>query len=84
MFSLTAEEARKQVRPDIILSGGIPATVFGERSSDDGFVRTVRRCLDLRQMSSRLFLAAGDQVPTDAPLHRIEMLPELVEKYGRY
>ena len=29
-------------------------------------------------------LAAGDQVPTDAPLGRIAMLPELVDKYGRY
>jgi hypothetical protein len=29
-------------------------------------------------------MAAGDQVPTDAPWERIAMLPELVERYGKY
>jgi hypothetical protein len=29
-------------------------------------------------------MAAGDQVPTDAPFHRIAMLSELVAQYGRY
>jgi hypothetical protein len=29
-------------------------------------------------------MAAGDQVPPDAPWHRIAMLPELVAKYGGY
>jgi len=29
-------------------------------------------------------MAAGDQVPTDASYHRIALLPELVEKYGKY
>jgi hypothetical protein len=28
--------------------------------------------------------AAGDQVPIDAPWHRIEMLNDLVERYGQY
>jgi hypothetical protein len=29
-------------------------------------------------------MAAGDQVPPDAPFHRIAMLKELVEKDGRF
>jgi hypothetical protein len=29
-------------------------------------------------------MAAGDQVPTDAPYHRIAMLPELVTQHGGY
>ena len=30
-----------------------------------------------------VFMAAGDQVPTDAAHARIAMLPELVDKFGR-
>ncbi len=84
MFALTPEEARKQAGPDIILSGGIPATVFGSQGSDDEFVAAVIRWLELRKVSPRLLLAAGDQVPTDTSLDRIRMLGELVERYGRY
>jgi len=47
-------------------------------------VDCVKRWLDTRLASPRLIMAAGDQVPTDAPFHRIAMLPELVEKYGKY
>ena len=84
MFALTPGEARRQAGPDIILSGGIPATVFGSQGSDEEFVEAVMRWLELKKVSPRLFLAAGDQVPTDAPLHRIRILGELVERYGRY
>ena len=84
MFSLTPEEARREAGSDIILSGGLPATIFGMHGSDDAFVDSVRRWLDLRYLSPRLLLAAGDQVPIDAPQSRIKMLPELVERYGVY
>lgn len=84
MFSLTPEKARQQAGSDIILSGGIPATVFGAQGTDAEFVESVKSWLAIRHMSPRLFMAAGDQVPTDAPLHRIKMLPELVAEYGRY
>ena len=84
MFAHTPEQMRAEAGPDLILSGGIPATVFGTTGSDAAFVDGVRRWLDTRLASPRLIMAAGDQVPTDAPLERIVMLPELVEKYGRY
>ena len=84
MFSLTPEQARQEAGKDMILSGGIPATIFGNTGTDRDFEETVKRWLDIRMNSPRLFLAAGDQVPTDAPWHRIEMLSELVERYGRY
>ncbi len=84
MFSLTPEETRRQAGNDIILSGGIPATVFGLQGTDEEFIQSVKDWLAIRHISPRLFMAAGDQVPTDAPLHRIKMLPELVAKYGRY
>ncbi len=84
MFALTPDQMRAEAGPDLILSGGIPATVFGTTGSDAAFVECVRRWLDTRLDSPRLIMAAGDQVPPDAPWHRIAMLPELVAEYGRY
>jgi len=84
MFALTPAQMRAVAGPGLILSGGIPATVFGNIGSDAAFIECVKRWLDTRLASPRLIMAAGDQVPTDAPFHRIAMLPELVAKYGRY
>jgi uroporphyrinogen-III decarboxylase len=84
MFALTPAQMRAEAGPDLILSGGIPATIFGKESTDEQFVDCVKRWLEPRLDSPRLLLAAGDQVPTDASFHRIAMLPELVEQYGQY
>jgi hypothetical protein len=84
MFALTPAQAREEAGSDLILSGGIPATAFGETGSDRDFEGAVRNWLATRHSSARLILAAGDQVPPDAPLHRIQQLPELVRRYGRY
>ena len=84
MFALSPAEMRAEAGPELILSGGIPATVFGESGTDAAFVECVKRWLDTRHTSPRLIMAAGDQVPTDAPWHRIAMLPELVAEHGRY
>ncbi len=84
MFALTPQQAREQAGPDLILSGGIPANVFGTTGTDAQFVECVKNWLETRHTSPRLIMAAGDQVPTDAPRHRIEMLPKLIEQFGRY
>jgi hypothetical protein len=84
MFAQTPAQMRAEAGPDLILSGGIPATLFGPRASDAEFIECVRRWLDLRRASPRLLMAAGDQVPIEAPWHRIEMLAKLVEEHGRY
>ena len=84
MFSLAPDQMRAAAGPDLILSGGIPATIFGSLGSDEAFADCVKRWLDTRLASPRLIMAAGDQVPPDAPFHRIAMLPELVAKYGRF
>ena len=84
MFSLSPAEARAEAGNDMILSGGIPATVFGAHGSDAEFAESVVSWLDTRETSFRLLLAAGDQVPTDASLDRIRALPDLVRRYGKY
>lgn len=84
MFALTPSQMRAQAGQDLILSGGIPASIFGPSATDAAFIDCVKRWLDTRLVSPRLILAAGDQVPIDAPFHRIVMLTELVERYGRF
>ncbi|TVR58791.1 MAG: hypothetical protein EA426_09095 [Spirochaetaceae bacterium] len=84
MFSLTPRDARKEAGPNLILSGGIPPTVFGSMGSDPEFEDSVKSWLETREESHSLFLAAGDQVPPDAPFHRIAALDGLVERFGRY
>jgi hypothetical protein len=84
MFSLTAAAARKEAGREMVLSGGIPATVFGAQGSETEFVESVRLWLETKNTSSRLIMAAGDQVPPDAPIERIRMLPELIDRFGRY
>lgn len=44
----------------------------------------VKRWLDIRRESPRLLLAAGDQVPIEAPFERIARLAERVTRYGQY
>ena len=84
MFSLSPHEAREAAGDEMILSGGIPATVFGARGTDAEFDRAVIEWLTTRTASSRLILAAGDQVPPDAPWDRIIRLPDLIDQHGRY
>ena len=84
MFSLSTKEAREEAGDGLILSGGIPATVFGGTGSEREFTRAVRGWLETRRRSSRLIIAAGDQVPPDAPRERIESLHRIVDRYGRY
>ncbi len=84
MFSMTPVQMREEAGSGLIMSGGIPATAFGNTGSDEEFDESVKAWLDTRKLSSRLLMAAGDQVPTDAPWERIRRLPALVEKYGQY
>ncbi len=84
MFAHTPEQMRKEAGPELILSGGIPATLFEPRTSDAQFEESVKRWLDTRLHSPRLIMAAGDQVPIDATFERIALLPHLVAQHGRY
>lgn len=81
---LTPEECRKEAGPNLILSGGIPPAVWVETQTDDDFRKSVLDWLETRKASPRLIAAAGDQVPPYAPEYRIEMMRDLVEKFGKY
>jgi hypothetical protein len=81
---LTPEQCRAEAGPNLILWGGLPATVWDPRVREEDFAAAVRRWLDLRHVSPRLVLAPGDQVPPGTERRRIERVVELVERYGRY
>jgi hypothetical protein len=83
MFSLTPTQAREQAG-NMILSGGIPATIFGNEASEKEFDDCVKSWLKLKTVSPRLIMAAGDQVPIEAPWWKIERLQYLVEEFGKY
>ncbi len=84
MFSMTPAQMREEAGPDLIMSGGIPATAFGKTGSNEEFEKSIKEWLDTKETSSRLLMAAGDQVPPDASWERVKKMPDLMEKYGRY
>ena len=84
MGDLTVPECREEAGTNLILSGGVAPPLWIEPATDEDFRRAVMDWLDLRAGSPRLIAAAGDQVPPGAPEHRIRMMRELVEEFGRY
>lgn len=84
MGDLTPRQCREEAGPALILSGGVPPSVWIEPATDNDFRRAVLEWLELRKFSPRLVAAAGDQVPPGTPEHRIAMMRDLVEKHGRY
>jgi hypothetical protein len=84
MGDLTPQQCRDEAGPNLILSGGVPPNVWTHDVSDDVFEKAVLDWLELRSRSPRLIANAGDQVPPHACEHRILLMRELVEKFGRY
>ena len=84
MGDLTPQQCRAEAGPDMILSGGVPPNLWLPTVSDENFARAVLDWLATRKQSPRLVAGAGDQVPPGAPVYRIEMMRELVERHGRF
>lgn len=84
MGDLTPAKCREEAGTHLILSGGVPPSVWSQDASDEEFQGAVLRWLEIRKNNPCLIAAAGDQVPPGAPEYRIEMMREMVEKYGRY
>lgn len=84
MGDLTPKECREEAGEDFILWGGIPPSVWSRTAPDEAFKKAIMDWLEIRRLSPRLVIAPGDQVPPDTDYYRIEMVAEMVEKYGRY
>jgi hypothetical protein len=84
MGDLTPLDCRQEAGPDFILSGGISPNLWLPGVDIKLFRQTVLDWLELRKISPRLIANAGDQVPPGAAEERIEIMRDMVEKYGRY
>jgi hypothetical protein len=84
MGDLSPLECREEGGPGFILSGGVPPTLWLPEVPREAFEKSVLDWLELRRHGPRLIANAGDQVPPHAAEDRIEIMRELVERYGRY
>jgi len=84
MFDLTPKECRQEAGDELILSGGIPPTLWLPDVPVELFEQAVMDWLELKNSSSALIAAAGDQVPPGAEVRRIDIMRNLVEEHGKY
>jgi hypothetical protein len=84
MGDLTPIECRQEAGPDFILSGGVSPNLWLPEVDVEVFKQAVMDWLELRKISPRLIANAGDQVPPHAVEERIEIMRDMVERYGRY
>lgn len=84
MGDLTPGQCRDEAGPSFILSGGVSPDLWLPNVSTARFKQAILNWLELRKRSPRLIAAAGDQVPPGAPEERIELMRDLVERYGGY
>jgi uroporphyrinogen-III decarboxylase len=84
MGDLSPLECREEAGPGFILSGGVPPTLWLPEVPRAVFEKSVRDWLELKRYGPRFIANAGDQVPPHAAEDRIEVMRELVERYGRY
>ncbi len=84
MGDLDPAQCRAEAGDQLILSGGVPPTLWLEDTDVRTFEAAVLRWLDLKRQSPRLIANAGDQVPPHAPEDRIFLMRDLVEQHGRF
>lgn len=78
---LTPSECRIDAGNRMILSGGVPPSLWLSDVSDDEFRKAVLEWLELSKTNLRIIANAGDQVPPHALEDRIRMMKEIVENY---
>ena len=81
---IKVEEFSDYVIGDSIMWGGIPGPYFTNIISDKKFKEFVLKVIETMVKEPRYILGIGDQIPPDGHINRIEMVSELVEKYGLY
>lgn len=83
MGDLTPEQCFEEAGANFILSGGVSPDLWLANRPIAEFKQAVVRWLDLARRGARIIANAGDQVPPSADEGRIELMRDLVEKYGR-
>lgn len=78
------EELRQLAGDDLILWAGIPAAYFSPLYSEAEVRRVVMESIEHHLVGAKFIMGVCDQVPPDGDLRRVELVSELVEKYGRY
>lgn len=78
----TPSECRKEAGKELILSGGIPNELWYDYSPMEKFEAAVKDWLSLKEESSALIAAAGDQVPPGAEEAKILRMGALVREFG--
>jgi len=81
---MNPREIRTEGGKDIILSGGVSPVFWSSVIPEKDFIAHVKDWLALKSISSRLIMSDGDQTPPGTSLHRIQIMREIVEEYGRY
>ena len=81
---LRVDEYGKYVESDSVMWGGIPGPMFTEAVTESGFERYVVKAIEVMVKEKRYVLGIGDQIPPDGLIKRIEVVSNLVEKYGKY
>jgi len=84
MGDLTGQQCRDAAGEEFILSGGVSPDLWLPEVDEDIFKKAVLDWLELKNQSPRLIANVGDQVPPGAVEDRIEIMRDLVDKYGRY
>ncbi|MFO7636456.1 MAG: uroporphyrinogen decarboxylase family protein [Clostridia bacterium] len=81
---LSPEEIRRQAGSDMVLFGGISPCKWLPGTPEKEFVLHVKEWLSLKEHGCRLVQSAGDQVPPGTSLHRIKLVREIVDEWGKF
>lgn len=84
MGDLTPLDCRKEAGIKLILSGGVSPDLWLPNVETDVFKKAVIDWLELKKQTPQFIANAGDQVPPGAVEDRIEIMRDLVDKYGKY
>ena len=84
MFDLTPQECRDEAGDGLILSGGVPPTLWLPDVPVAKFEQSVMEWLELKHRSPALIASAGDQAPPRLDEKRIGIMRRLIDEHGRY
>lgn len=79
--NIAIQEFRKAL-PNFCVMGGIPANAF--LLELEQFREYVKRLVIENKEGANFILSSGDSVPSDAKIENIKVIPDLIEKYGKY